>query len=1182
MKSFPNISKMLALLTLLSAGAASGQGFTEPDVLFYGAVRKSGGGSTVLLQSGHLELTFVNQSDPANKVTVQTELLPVGPGSAKVYSFVLRVPLAYLPETRRIGQFLSVTTLPTTFKVAQITIDGIPATLPDGSQEFYGLSFANRAGEYHLDLQVAGDSVSSAHDGIPDWWKHLYGLDTTINVANDDPDGDGWTNLQEFLRGSDPTVSNLDPQLVTSEILVPESGQTGLYLQFLDSNTSDAGLDIALSAIADSGFQLHVDGAPIASGTPRHFNLTDIKSGRLSIVNTDSTVRQIVLPLSWSDGGTLFSGEVLVTLVSPSLEDGSEAALWLDGDKLPAAGTRISSWPDRSGNGRAATQPLSDYQPVVANQSADFSNIPSAHLFFQDSSLPTGDQTVLVAYQAAGSSDAPQTLLSTNRGLLQLAATTRPISYPGAPSYQMDGLAVRGFDATAGASTTSVFRRQAGSLQNIFGLSYNGENFTAATIDPVLPTLGARRSAVPGAASTVDNPLGGRIHELLIFPSALPEQKLRDVNDYLQSKWGGAVIWNLSTELKDITLTAGPDTRRRIIRGGFGNDHLSGGPGDDMISGGAGDDVLTGGGGSNRFLFGALDTGRKTLTDFDPQNDIIDLSALFWGLSGDARQAVSVRLDANYSTPVPTLDSVLIVKRPDASTQEIVLQNTVIGATQLIRLIVEGHLCMGALSIPTSVQLALAAGSPTSPVSESVTQSIVLTVTRSGDGAAAALDVPLGFFEDALAGRFVVDGASSSGGQRAVVSFPRGVTTQTLTVHPIPDLTTGGLTNLQIAVLPQYRYAVAGTAVQQTLSDNPMVWLEVIQPNAVATPAQSARILLHRDGNLSQSLVVDFQLGGTAVNGVHYQQIPNSATIFAGQSTREIPISARAAALSTGPKAIHFQLASRERYLLGNPGEAVLYVGNSAADASGAGFDRWLQASSGGAIPNFATLAGSAPGQLADYIRAYAFGLTSVGELAHQGLALNIVAGRPELSAPGQLNAADLRWSVQSSTDLSQWAEATGTFAQVSDPGGLRFVGEPLDPALRGKYYRLNLSLDPGVPVSSSVATLTGTSQYGMSGNGNWTSDPATGNLVSTGGSPGDTNRIIAKLSGPATVNFEMQVLGGGWDDALVFYIDGVRQSASYGDPVTVNRVLNDPATHLLMWEFTRGTGTALVRNLAH
>ena len=1181
MNKFTTKLLIAALLARLGVAAACGQGFTEPDVLFYGEVRKSGGGQTVLLQSGKLEMTFVNQSNPANRVTVKADLSPVGNGSIKPYSYAVRIPLAYLPEAPRMSAFLAVTTLPTSFKIEQITIDGTPATLPDGSKEYYGLSFASRSGEYRLDLLVAGDSISTAHDGIPDWWKRIYGLDITIDVSGADPDGDGWTNLQEFQRGSDPTKSNLDPLLVSTNIRVPELGEAGLYLQFLDSNTPDSGIDIALSSFAGGGFQLNVDGAPMASGPATHFKLTDLKSGRLSIKHTDRTARQVALPVSWNDGGQVFTGQVLVTVVSPTVEDGSDAALWLDGSDLSAAGTRISTWPDRSGNGRPAMQPVTNYQPVVADRSADFSSNHSAHLFFQDAALPAGDQTLLASYRAATSGDDAQTLLSTNRGYLQVASTTQAISYPGAPTYQMDGVAVRGYDNAAGANTTSIFRRKAGLMQDIFGISYSGENVAATDIDPVLPTLGARRSAIPTGANPVDTSFGGQLHELLVFPTALAEQKLRDVQNYLASKWSGAVIWNLSTELKPVILTAGPDSRRRIIRGGFGADQLTGGPGDDIISGGAGDDILTGGGGSDRFLFGALDTGRKTITDFDQARDVIDLSALFWGVTGDARQSISVRLDTNYSTQIPTLDSVLIVKLPGAGTQEIVLKGVVIGSTQLIQLIVEGRICMGALSIPTNVQIALASGNGTSPLGESLAQSFTVNLTRSGAGVSAALDVPVGFFESASGGLFVVDGATSSNGQRAVVSFARGVTSKSVTVHSVPNLDTSGVGTLQVAVLPQYKYSVTGTTVQQTITDNPMVWLEVTQPNAIASPAQPATIVLHRDGDLTQSLVVDYLLGGTAVNGVHIQPIPTSATIFAGQSIRSIPISARGAGLTAGPKVLFFQLASRDRYMVGSPHEALLYVGNTAQDAAGAGFDRWLLASTNGAIPKFDSLMAMAPGTMHDYILAYGLGLGSVKDLWKNGIKLQVINGQPEISVPALLNAADLRWSIQASNDMQQWVDAGSSFTQAPAAGGMRFVGPPFASADGRKFYRVNMNIDPGPSASSGITNLTGASKYGMSGNGNWTTEAATGNLVCAGGNTGETSRIIAKVSGPATTNFEMDISGGDFNDMLVFYIDGVSQATTYGDPVTIQRTWTDTSSHLLMWEFTHGSGRAVIRNLS-
>ena len=102
-----------------------------------------------------------------------------------------------------------------------------------------------------------------------------------------------------------------------------------------------------------------------------------------------------------------------------------------------------------------------------------------------------------------------------------------------------------------------------------------------------------------------------------------------------------------------------------------------------------------------------------------------------------------------------------------------------------------------------------------------------------------------------------------------------------------------------------------------------------------------------------------------------------------------------------------------------------------------------------------------------------------------------------------------------------------------------------------------------------------------MSDNANWKADSATGALTSSGGSTGETNRIISNLSGPVDLDFEMEILDGDWDDSLVFYIDGVRQSGTDGSVVRVTKSLTTPGKHLLMWEFTKGSGRAVIRNLA-
>ena len=1171
MKTILTAFSLVLLSNLLHA-----VGFSDGSVLFYGEVRQVGGAQTVLLQSGKLEMTIVNQSNPANVVKLTAALEPIGSGTIKPYSYALQVPLAYLPETPRMGDSLAIGTAKTNFKITSITIGGVPATLPDGSKEFYGLSFANRSEQYRLDLLVAGNGTDTDGDGLPDWWEKLYDLNHELADADTDFDNDGWTNLEEFHRGSNPAVSNRKPQLATTEITIPEAGEAGVYLHILDSDSEDNAIHLTLTGIASGGFEVKVGGVLLAAGEQRQVSLADLRSGRLSITQKDRASRQFSLPLSWSDGGEVFSGQVLVHAVSPSTSDGNDSSLWLDGMDLTNNGGRLATWPDRSGANRPATQPLAANQPLITDHAADFSKSKTAHLFFQDAALPTGDHTVLAAYRPATSADTARTLLSTNRGFMELAPTSQAVSYPGAPTYQMNDAAVRGFENSGGAVTTSIFRREGSLLENIFGLSYDGEPIAAAAIDPVLPTLGARRSAIPSELDPVDQSFGGQLQELLVFPAALPEQKLRDVHDYLQSKWSAAVIWDLSTGLKPVTLAATSGNQRQILRGGHGDDHLGGGPLADTLSGGPGADVLTGGAGMDHFVFGGVDTGKDRITDYSLTEDVIDLSALFWGKTGDARQFISVRLDTDFSTEIPTLSSVIIVQVPGSGTQEIVLENRVIGATQLIQLIGEGRIRMGGLSIPSGVQVALASGAPTDP-----TLPFNIIVTRTGAGVAAALDVPLGFFDDALGGHFVVDGAISNESLRSVIRFARGQTTKTLTIRPLPDLDNAGPTTVQVAVLPQYKYAVGGAAVVRTVSDKPNVWLEVVEANAVSGSAQPASLRIHRDGGLSQNLTVDLNLGGTAKEGVHILSVPRSLTIPTGQSSAGVQITALAAGLANGPKVVLFQLVPREIYQLGDPREAMLYAASTIGAANGAGLDRWLQASTQGAMTTLADLSKLPRATVDQYLQAYAFGLGSVVELGKERVDFRIFNGRPEISARGSHKAADIRWGVESSTSLGQWTNASSKFTEATDPAGLKLVGDTLNPAEASRFYRLSMNLDPGVLASHRIVALGNATRTGISGNANWKTDQANGDLISSGSNPGDISRIIAEVGGSEMLDFEMKITGGGTADSLVFYIDGIKQSESGGASVRFQQVLTGNETHLLVWEFKRGTGNAVIRNLA-
>ena len=67
---------------------------------------------------------------------------------------------------------------------------------------------------YHVGLAQLSSPppVDSDADGIPDWWTqeyfgHLTGQAAGHSLASDDADGDGLSNLQEYLAGTDPTNS---------------------------------------------------------------------------------------------------------------------------------------------------------------------------------------------------------------------------------------------------------------------------------------------------------------------------------------------------------------------------------------------------------------------------------------------------------------------------------------------------------------------------------------------------------------------------------------------------------------------------------------------------------------------------------------------------------------------------------------------------------------------------------------------------------------------------------------------------------------------------------------------------------------------------------------------------------------------------------------------------------------
>ncbi|MGB4219549.1 MAG: hypothetical protein WBK63_10750, partial [Bacillota bacterium] len=54
-------------------------------------------------------------------------------------------------------------------------------------------------------LRSEAPARDSNDDGVPDWWNVKYGFDPLVGLeVNGDLDGDGYTNIEEYLNGTDP------------------------------------------------------------------------------------------------------------------------------------------------------------------------------------------------------------------------------------------------------------------------------------------------------------------------------------------------------------------------------------------------------------------------------------------------------------------------------------------------------------------------------------------------------------------------------------------------------------------------------------------------------------------------------------------------------------------------------------------------------------------------------------------------------------------------------------------------------------------------------------------------------------------------------------------------------------------------------------------------------------------
>lgn len=183
---------------LLTACMARGQGIPEPGLTMYGVIRNDIGGAKARMTSGTLTWTIRPSGGPP--VTVSTSIRNIN----DQFSYVLDVPF----ESPVAGASLSSNTLPlrataVLYDRSCAAVGTNAAVILTPAETTFLFSQADRAGVQRVDLQIAARDPDRDGDGLPDWWEDAFF--SGIADPGEDDDGDGLSNRQEYLAGTDPT-----------------------------------------------------------------------------------------------------------------------------------------------------------------------------------------------------------------------------------------------------------------------------------------------------------------------------------------------------------------------------------------------------------------------------------------------------------------------------------------------------------------------------------------------------------------------------------------------------------------------------------------------------------------------------------------------------------------------------------------------------------------------------------------------------------------------------------------------------------------------------------------------------------------------------------------------------------------------------------------------------------------